>query len=195
MAIDRELRSELLAALKALPGIETFAARTTLLVDIRVNVTRSETDLHTDLLGMLGDLGRADPASLLVLVDNAIDRAGPSGAATLRSLRVRVEAATVTPPPPQRQHAPVAPPTATWDGDAERRLRGALAELYPTEAGTRLVCADIGLGVARIDLAGSAETRWFNAVTEARHQRLLDALLARALQDTPQHGGLRGVFG
>ena len=45
-----EALKPLIAALEALPGVEHFETRTTLLLDIDVNVSRSQTDRRTDLL-------------------------------------------------------------------------------------------------------------------------------------------------
>lgn len=196
MPIDRPLRNDLIAALEALPGIEHFEVRTTLLLDVEVNVTRSQTDRRTDLLGIVRDLERAAPRLLLTVLDNAIDRVGPGGAAPLQALRERVEVAVsatggATSPTP----APTPGPARAWSADDLRRLREALAEIFPTATQARRVCEDVGLSHARVALDGSAVDRWFEVLREARNQGRLDALFARALEEAPGNHALRALRG
>lgn len=57
--------------------------------------------------------------------------------------------------------------------DALRRLRAALARLFPSAAEARVLLHDAGVPDARINLDGSAESRWFHVLDEAlKHDRL-----------------------
>jgi len=196
MPIDRPLRNDLIAALEALPGVEHFEERTMLLLDVEIDVTRSQTSRRTDLLGIVRDLERAAPRRLLTVLDNAIDRVGPGGAAPFQALRERVEAAIsatggATAPTP----APAPVPARTWAADDLRRLREALAEIFPTATQARIVCEDVALSLARVAMDGSAIDRWFEVLREAHNQGRLDALFARALEEAPGNPALRALRG
>lgn len=76
MLITTVDKHEIVRTLCALPGMQNFDARSQLLTDVRPTVARIQTSSPGDLLSMVSQIVTADPASILVLLDNATLLAG-----------------------------------------------------------------------------------------------------------------------
>jgi V8-like Glu-specific endopeptidase len=80
-----------------------------------------------------------------------------------------------------------------WDPETLKRLRIALAILYPLVADARVVVEDSGLDAAQIQFDNKAINLWFNILRYAQARRKVDDVVARALEDYPENEALRGA--
>jgi hypothetical protein len=74
-------------------------------------------------------------------------------------------------------------------------LRRVLADLYPREADQRRLAVDAGLRESAIAFDPAAETSWFNVLQHAKKQGRVDALVALAREEYPQHEALSSILG
>lgn len=78
-----------------------------------------------------------------------------------------------------------------WHQSELRDLRRALARLYPDRRTVMRVLSDAGLPLQRIDLHGSTEDLWFQALQEALRLDALGYILEVALDEYPDDDALR----
>ena len=71
MVLDRASLFNLVTLLEQVPGSSQFNVRTALLDGAPIRVTRNEGNARVDLLTILGEIDRADPISLLTVIENA----------------------------------------------------------------------------------------------------------------------------
>jgi V8-like Glu-specific endopeptidase len=78
-----------------------------------------------------------------------------------------------------------------WDHKQRAALRRKLAVLYPRETPQRAFAEDVGLNPSVIGFEASAESTWYNIVTEAQRQGLLDEVLSKARTEHPRDEELK----
>ncbi len=74
-----ELRRDLTKLLLRLPGIESYAIRTQLLRDVKLQVTRHQEHFQTDVLSIIDDTMDASPDELDTVIENAKELSGDKG--------------------------------------------------------------------------------------------------------------------
>lgn len=110
MTIDQQLIRHLVGALAGVPGIERYGTRTQMLVGVPANVTRSESSHVIDLLGIIADLDRADPKSILIVIDNARFLVGDGTALDQRLLELYAQIGSKVLAAAASRSSAVAPP-------------------------------------------------------------------------------------
>jgi hypothetical protein len=73
-------------------------------------------------------------------------------------------------------------------------LAPTLADLYPSTQDLRRVLDACAIDPTRIVITGHAVNDWHNATREAEHQDLLHRLLLFAINEYPNHRGLRTLY-
>ncbi len=84
------------------------------------------------------------------------------------------------------------------DADPLRRLRAALARLFPTADKARVLLQDAGVSSAHIDFGGSAELVWFRVLEETlKHDRLRELIqqARTTYQNDPELRAVAEVLG
>lgn len=72
-----------------------------------------------------------------------------------------------------------------WTTEDLRRLRILFSAYYPGSTDISRIVADSGINIFDVDLSGSANNKWYNALEYARPRGKIESLLAVAARDNP----------